>query len=43
MLGILIIGMVVPYNDDGLLQDTGNAAASPFVIAITRSGIKSPY
>ncbi|KAJ8469798.1 hypothetical protein ONZ45_g16772 [Pleurotus djamor] len=38
--GILIIGMCVASNDPALLQDTGNAAQSPFVIAINRAGIK---
>ncbi|KAF4569538.1 hypothetical protein EYR36_009332 [Pleurotus pulmonarius] len=40
VLGILIIGMCVSSDDPGLLQDTGNAAESPFVIAINRAGIK---
>lgn len=40
MLGILITGMLVPYNDPSLLSTAGTAAASPYVIAITRSGIK---
>ncbi|KAI0714195.1 general amino acid permease 1 [Cerioporus squamosus] len=40
MLGLLITGMVVPYNDPNLLNDTGNAAESPYVIAMTRAGIK---
>ncbi|KAI5122499.1 hypothetical protein M0805_001407 [Coniferiporia weirii] len=40
ILGILMTGMLVPYNDPNLLQDTGNAAESPYVIAITRAGIK---
>ncbi|CDO68798.1 hypothetical protein BN946_scf184805.g7 [Trametes cinnabarina] len=40
MLGVLITGMLVPYDDPNLLQDTGNAAESPYVIAITRAGIK---
>ncbi|KAL0955295.1 hypothetical protein HGRIS_004184 [Hohenbuehelia grisea] len=40
IFGILIIGMCVPYNDTSLLQATGNAAQSPFVIAINRAGIK---
>ena len=40
MLGTLITGMLVPYDDPGLLQDTGNAAMSPYVIAMTRAGIK---
>ncbi|OBZ74157.1 Arginine permease [Grifola frondosa] len=40
LLGILITGMVVPYNDPNLLTTTGNAAESPYVIAMTRAGIK---
>lgn len=42
ILGILMIGMLVAYNDESLLSLQGNntAASSPFVIAITRSGIK---
>ncbi|KAI0781874.1 amino acid permease-domain-containing protein [Abortiporus biennis] len=40
MLGILITGMIVPYNDPDLLQGVGTAAQSPYVIAITRAGIK---
>ena len=32
--------MLVPYNDPDLLHETGNAAQSPYVIAITRAGIK---
>lgn len=32
--------MLVPYNDPDLLHATGNAAQSPYVIAITRAGIK---
>lgn len=40
ILGILIIGMLVAYNDPDLLQSTGTAAQSPFVIAINRAGIK---
>ena len=40
MLGVLVTGMIVPYNDPNLLSDTGNAAESPYVIAMTRAGIK---
>jgi amino acid transporter len=40
MLGILVTGMLVPYTDDDLLQETGNAAQSPYVIAMTRAGIQ---
>ncbi|KAF5362276.1 hypothetical protein D9756_002203 [Leucocoprinus leucothites] len=40
ILGILMIGMLVAYNDEALLQSTGTAAQSPFVIAINRAGVK---
>lgn len=40
LLAILIVGMLVPYNDKDLLASTGTAAQSPFVIAFTRAGIK---
>jgi len=40
MLGILMIGMLVPYNDPNLLSATNPISESPFVIAITRAGIK---
>ncbi|KAF9473415.1 general amino acid permease 1 [Pholiota conissans] len=42
ILGILMIGMLVAYNDTELLQLAGvdTAASSPFVIAINRAGIK---
>jgi amino acid transporter len=39
VLGIFIIGVLVPYNDPGLLDGSGTAAASPFVIAIRNAGI----
>ena len=39
--GVTIIGLLVPSTDPGLALDSGTAAASPFVIAIKRSGIKS--
>lgn len=32
--------MLVPYNDPRLLQDTGTAAESPYVIVMTSAGIK---
>jgi amino acid transporter len=38
--GVTIIGLLVPSNDPGLSLTSGTAAASPFVIAIRRSGIK---
>jgi amino acid transporter len=33
-------GMLVPFNDPQLLQSTGTAASSPFVLAMTRVGVK---
>ncbi|KAI9445159.1 amino acid permease [Lactarius indigo] len=39
--GVTIIGLLVPSNDPGLALANGTAAASPFVIAIKRSGIKA--
>jgi len=39
-VGTLIIGLLVPSNDEGLKLDSGTAASSPFVIAIKRAGIK---
>ncbi|ODO08463.1 hypothetical protein L198_00193 [Cryptococcus wingfieldii CBS 7118] len=39
VIGILLIGMLVPYNDARLTGGTGNAASSPFVVAIENSGI----
>ncbi|KDQ61937.1 hypothetical protein JAAARDRAFT_31430 [Jaapia argillacea MUCL 33604] len=41
ILGILITGMLVPYDDPDLLRSTGNAAESPYVIAMTRAGIRT--
>ncbi|KAJ7937336.1 amino acid permease [Mycena leptocephala] len=38
--GVIIIGLLVPSDDDRLNLSTGTAASSPFVIAIQRSGIK---
>ena len=39
--GVTIIGLLVPSNDPGLALGSGTAAASPFVIAIKRSGIRA--
>ncbi|KAH8999013.1 amino acid permease/ SLC12A domain-containing protein [Lactarius hatsudake] len=39
--GVTVIGLLVPSNDPGLALGSGTAAASPFVIAIKRSGIKA--
>lgn len=38
--GTFMIGLLVPSNDKGLALNSGTALASPFVIAIQRSGIK---
>ncbi|KAI6778309.1 amino acid permease/ SLC12A domain-containing protein [Emericellopsis cladophorae] len=38
-LSILIVGMIVKYNDPSLSLSTGNAAQSPFVIAFERAGV----
>lgn len=41
VVGIFIIGLLVPYNSEELLNNSGNdASASPFVIAIKTAGIK---
>ncbi|TFK48431.1 general amino acid permease 1 [Heliocybe sulcata] len=41
VLGILITGMLVPYNDPDLLGGGSSSAQSPYVIAIRRAGIKT--
>ncbi|KAG9123387.1 hypothetical protein FRC07_015006 [Ceratobasidium sp. 392] len=41
VIGIFIIGLLVPFNSEQLLNNSGNnASASPFVIAIKTAGIK---
>ncbi|KAF8621819.1 hypothetical protein AX15_007489 [Amanita polypyramis BW_CC] len=40
ILGILMIGMLVAYDDKNLLQNSGTAAQSPFVIAFNTAGVK---
>ena len=40
VLTIFMVGLVVPSDDPTLLQSTGNASQSPFVIAARRAGIK---
>jgi len=37
--GVLVIGLTVPYTDSRLLDNTNDAASSPFVIAISNAGI----
>ncbi|GAA6030152.1 hypothetical protein JCM8097_009289 [Rhodosporidiobolus ruineniae] len=41
VLGVWVVGMLVPSNDSRLNLGTGTAASSPFVIAIKDSGIKA--
>ncbi|KAF7317695.1 General APC amino acid permease [Mycena kentingensis (nom. inval.)] len=41
MLGILMVGMLVPYNHPELLSRIGTAAQSPFVIALSSAGTKA--
>lgn len=41
LLGTLIIGLLVPSNAEGLDLGSGDAASSPFVIAIQNAGIKA--
>ena len=41
VLAVLMVGLVVPYNDPLLLSgNSNNASASPYVIAIQNAGIK---
>jgi len=40
ILSVLVVGMLVPSNDDTLNDYSGNASQSPFVTAATRAGIK---
>jgi len=40
VLSIFMVGLIVPSSDKDLLSSGGTAAASPFVIAATRAGIK---
>lgn len=39
VLGSLAIGVLVPYNDPELLNKSGTAAASPWVIAVHRAAV----
>lgn len=41
IFGILITGMLVPYDDPDLLNGSGTATQSPYVIAIRRAGIRT--
>ncbi|TKY88487.1 hypothetical protein EX895_002475 [Sporisorium graminicola] len=40
VLGIFMVGLVVPYNDPRLLNGGSDASASPFVLAISNAGIR---
>ncbi|CEQ40043.1 SPOSA6832_01615, partial [Sporobolomyces salmonicolor] len=40
IVGVFVIGLVVPSNDSALGKQDGTALSSPFVIAIERAGIK---
>jgi yeast amino acid transporter len=40
LLGVLITGMLVAYNDPNLLKESGTAAQSPYVIAFNNAGVK---
>lgn len=40
IIGVFITGLIVPYNDPNLLSSSGDAAESPYVIAMQRAGIK---
>ncbi|KAG0651995.1 Proline-specific permease [Hyphodiscus hymeniophilus] len=40
VLSIFMVGLIVPSNDPDLLNSTGTAASSPFVLAASRAGIK---
>lgn len=37
---IFVLTLIVPYNDPKIASSTGNAAGSPFVVAMKRAGIK---
>ncbi|KAG6845970.1 hypothetical protein H0H87_011018 [Tephrocybe sp. NHM501043] len=39
--GTAVIGLLVPYNAEGLNLEDGTAASSPFVIAIRNAGIQT--
>lgn len=41
VLSIFMVTLLVPSNDKDLLQSSGTAAESPFVIAAQRAGIKA--
>ncbi|KPI34986.1 Arginine permease [Cyphellophora attinorum] len=41
ILTILMIGLLVPYDNESLLSDSTDATASPFVIAAQLAGVKA--
>ncbi|BGP19354.1 hypothetical protein JCM10213_006860 [Rhodosporidiobolus nylandii] len=41
VVGVLMMSLIVSPNDPNLLNGTGNAASSPWVIGIERAGIKA--
>jgi yeast amino acid transporter len=41
VLTIFMIGLLVPYDNESLLNDSTNASASPFVIAAQLAGVKT--
>ncbi|GAA5935022.1 hypothetical protein JCM1841_000097 [Sporobolomyces salmonicolor] len=43
IVGVFVIGLVVPSNDSALGKQDGTALSSPFVIAIERAGIKALF
>jgi yeast amino acid transporter len=43
VISVFILTMLVASNDPRLLQSTGTAAQSPFVIAASNAGMKAPF
>lgn len=41
VMGTFVISVLVPYTEPNLLNGSGTASASPFVIAINNAGIKA--
>ncbi|CBQ73746.1 probable general amino acid permease [Sporisorium reilianum SRZ2] len=39
ILGIAIMGLIVPYNDPGLKSDGSYTGASPWIVAMTNAGV----
>lgn len=40
VLAIFVVGLILPYNTEGLTESSGTAATSPFVLAFNSAGIK---